>query len=117
MVFAAAAVSHFDPADFLTAESLGTDLPRHCGSCKACKECQFRTTTLSAKENAEFNVICNNLKFDEKEKKWSTAYPFIKNPSVLQEYYGQAMAYMKSLESTLIKQKRLEELTQLFRTL
>ena len=113
-VFAAAAVSHFDPADFLTAESLGTDLPRHCRSCKACKECQFRTTALSAKENAEFDVICNNLKFDEKLKRWSTSYPFIENPSVLRDNYGQAMACMRNLESQLIKQGRLEEFNAAF---
>ena len=61
LVFAAATVGHFDLADFLMAEALGTDLPRHCHSCKSCKECQFRTTVLSAKENVEYEVIRNNL--------------------------------------------------------
>ncbi len=30
----------FQPYDFLTAESLGTDLPRRCTSCRKCKECK-----------------------------------------------------------------------------
>ena len=83
-IFAAAAVGHFDPADFLSAEALGTDLPRHCRSCKSCKECQFRTTVLSAKENVEYKMIGNNLTFDKENQKWTTSYPFITSPTVLQ---------------------------------
>jgi hypothetical protein len=36
----------FQPYDFLTSESLGTDLPRRCTSCHKCKECKFRTDSL-----------------------------------------------------------------------
>ncbi len=37
----------FQPYDFLTSESLGTDLPRRCTSCRKCKECKFRTDSLT----------------------------------------------------------------------
>ena len=114
-VFAAAAVGHFDPADFLTAEALGTVLPRHCRSCKSCKECHFRTTVLSAKENVEYEVICNNLSFDKVNQKWSTSYPFVTSPSILQNNYGQAVARMRSLEAKLIKQNQLTEFNEAFK--
>jgi hypothetical protein len=39
------------PYDFLTTESLGTDLPRRCTSCRKCKECKFRTDCLTIKED------------------------------------------------------------------
>ena len=109
-VFAAAPVGHFDPADFLTAEALGTDLPRHCRSCKSC-----RTTVLSAKENVEYEVIRNNLTFDKENQKWTTSYSFITSPTVLQNNYGQAVACMKSLEAKLIKQNQLTELNEAFK--
>ena len=115
MVFAAAAVGHFDPADLLTAEALGTDLPRRCHSCRSCKECQFRTTVLFAKENIEYEVIRNNLTFDKEYQKWTTSYPFITSPKVLQNNYGQAIACMKSLEAKLIKQNRLTEFNEAFK--
>ena len=69
---------------------------------------------MSAKENAEFDVICNNLKFDEKQKRWSTSYLFIENLSVLRDNYGQAMACMRNLESQLTRQKRMEEFNLAF---
>ncbi len=37
----------FQPYDFLTAESLWTDLPHRCTSCRRCKECKFRTDCLT----------------------------------------------------------------------
>ena len=113
--FATAAVGHFDPADFLTVKALGTDLPRHYRSCRSCKECQFRTTVLSAKENIEYEVIRNNLTFDKEYQKWTTSYPFITSPKVLQNNYGQAIACMKSLEAKLIKQNRLTEFNEAFK--
>ena len=114
-VFAAAAVGHFDPADFLSAEALGTDLPRQCRSCKSCKECQFRTSVLSAKENMEYEVIRNNLTFDSEKQKWTTSYPFVTSPTVLQNNYSQAVACMKSLEAKLKKQNRLAEFNDAFK--
>ncbi len=47
----------FLPLDFLSAEALGTDLPRRCVSCLGCKECKFRADSISFKENQEYQVI------------------------------------------------------------
>jgi len=110
----AARVSHFVPVDFLSAEALGTDLPRFCRACKKCEECQFRTNVLSFIENEEYCVILNNLSYDVEAKKWTTKYPFVENPGVLQDNYGQAMACMKSLEKKLIKKKEIEEFNEVF---
>ena len=107
-------VSHFAPVYFLSAEALGTDLPRRCRACKACKECQFRTNLLTAKENAEYEVICQNLTYDKVTQSWSTKYPFIVDPSVLKDNLGQALACMRSLERRLAKQKKLAEFNLAF---
>ena len=70
---------------------------------KACKECQFRTTLLTATENAEYEAILDNLKYDATKKKWRTSYPFIISPNILKDNFGQAMACMRSLEVRLKK--------------
>jgi hypothetical protein len=51
----------FQPYDFLTSESLGTDLPRRCTSCRKCKECKFRTDCLTFKEDQEYQIILDGL--------------------------------------------------------
>ena len=110
-----ARVSNFPQVDFLSAEALGTDLPRRCRACKSCRECQFRTSLLSSRENAEYETIVSNLKYDEKTKTWSTSYPFVIDPSVLRDNYGQALACMRSLEAKLLKQNKLAEYNEAFK--
>ncbi len=75
----------FQPSDFLMAEALGTDMPRRCKNCLKCRECQFRADSLSFKENQEYQVILDGLKFDEKNRKWTASYPFC-IPSALQAH-------------------------------
>ncbi len=53
----------FQPYDCLTAESLRTDLPRRCTSCQKCKECKFRTDSLTFKEDQEYQMILEGLEF------------------------------------------------------
>ena len=81
-----------------------------CRACKACKECQFRTNLLTAKENAEYEVICQNLTHDKVTQSWSTKYPFIVDPSVLKDNLGQTLACMKRLA----KQKKLAKFNLAF---
>jgi hypothetical protein len=66
----------FQPYDFLTSESLGTDLPRRCTSCRKCKECKFRTDSLTFKEDQEYQVILEGLEFNKERRKWRAMYPF-----------------------------------------
>jgi hypothetical protein len=79
-----------------------------------CKECQFRASVLSFKENAEYEAIVNNLSYSKELKKWTASYPFIEDPSVLQDNKGQALACMRSLEARLKKQGRIEQFNQVF---
>jgi hypothetical protein len=59
----------FQPYDFLTAESLRTDLPCRCTSCHKCKECKFRTDCLTFKEDQEYQIILEGLKFDKERRR------------------------------------------------
>ena len=103
------------PLEFTSGESMGTDPPQKCSACQKCKECQYRTSLLSFKENAELDVIISGLSFDEISKKWTARYPFIVNPSILQDNVGQAISIMKAQEKRLKKQGRLDEFNEVFK--
>ncbi len=106
---------NFQTPEFLSAEAMGVDLPRRCPSCKNCKECQFRTSAVSYKEDQEFHVILEGLKFNEDRCKWTASYPFFIPPSELKDNYQQVKTYTEKMEKRLIKQGRVEEFNSQFR--
>jgi hypothetical protein len=99
----------FQPYDFLTTESLGTDLPRRCTSCCKCKECKFRTDCLTVKEDQEYQIILEGLKFNKEHRRWRATYPFHIPPTTLKDNYGQVFKYTLAQEKRLAKQGRTEE--------
>jgi hypothetical protein len=66
----------FHLPEFIPAEAMGTELPRRYPACRNCKKCQFRTDSLSFKENTEYKIILSKLKLDVVRKKWVAGYPF-----------------------------------------
>ncbi len=106
---------NFQTLEFLSAEAMGVDLPRRCPSCKNCKECQFRTSAVAYKEDQEFHVILDGLKFNEERRKWTASYPFFIPPSELKDNYQQVKTYTERMEKKLIKQGRVEEFNSQFR--
>ena len=113
-VMLALSTKHFQAMDFLSAEAMGTDLPRRCASCKNCKECQFRTSCISFKEDQEYQVILDGLKFDEDRCKWTASYPFFVPPTELSDNFQQVKRYTENMERRLIKQNRVEEFNKQF---
>jgi hypothetical protein len=69
LVLLAQESKNFQTPEFLSAEAMGVDLPRRCPTCKNCKECQFRMSAVSYKEDQEFHVILEGLKFNEERRK------------------------------------------------
>jgi hypothetical protein len=107
----------FQPYDFLTAESLGTDLPRRCTSCRRCKECKFRTDSLTFKEDQEYQVILEGLEFSQERGRWRATYPFHIPPTTLRDNYQQVYKYTLAQEKRLAKQGRTEEFnTEFYKT-
>jgi hypothetical protein len=99
----------FQPYDFLTTESLRTDLPRRCTSCRKCKECKFRTDCLTFKEDQEYQIILEGLEFNKERRRWRATYPFHIPPNTLKDNYGQVFKYTLAQEKRLAKQGRTEE--------
>ncbi len=76
LVLVAQEGKNFQTPEFLSAEAMGVDLPRRCPSCKNCKECQFRTSAVSYKEDQEFHVILDRLKSMRKSASGPRPTPF-----------------------------------------
>jgi hypothetical protein len=104
----------FQPHDILTAESLGTDLRRRCTSCRRCKECKFRKDSLTFKEDQEYQIILEGLKFIEERGRWRATYPFHIPPSTLKDNYEQVFKYTLAQERRLAKQGCTEEFNEEF---
>jgi hypothetical protein len=104
----------FQPYDFLTTESLGTDLQRRCTSCRKCKECKFRTDCLTFKEDQEYQIILEGLEFNKEQGRWRATYPFHIQPSTLRDNYAQVFKYTLVQEKRLAKQGHTEEFNEEF---
>jgi hypothetical protein len=93
-----ARINTFTPMDFISAEAVGTDVPRRCATCRHCKECEFKLQCLTWEENKQLETVEKGLKLDVEAKKWTASYPFTTPPTVLEDNYGQAVACMRSME-------------------
>jgi hypothetical protein len=76
LVLVAQESKNFQTPEFLSAEAMGVDLPRRCPSCKNCKECQFRTSAVSYKEDQEFHVILDGSSLVKKGASGQRPTPF-----------------------------------------
>jgi hypothetical protein len=65
--------------------------------------------SLTFKENQEYQVILDGLKFDGAREKWTATYPFHIPPSTLQDNYEPVYRYTLAQERRLAKQERTQE--------
>jgi len=103
-----------DPVDLLSAEAMGTDIPRRWASCQNCKVCRFQATSLSFREDKEYSIILDGLKFDEKKKRWTASYPFCESSIILADNYKQVKGFTEGLERKLEKKGRVDEVNKQF---
>lgn len=87
---------------FIQGEDLGIEVQPSCGSCQ-CGKCPILGHNYSFREEQELQLIRGNLKYDEENKRWTTSYPWIVNPSTLPDNYGAAFATLRNTERTLRK--------------
>ena len=90
--------------EFLAGEGLGCEPPRRCLKCKGCQDCRFRGAHMSPKEAIEFEMMESGMSFDDEIRKWRVQYPFLQNPSVLQNDYSRVLKMQERTERKLRKQ-------------
>ena len=54
------------------------------------------------------------MSYNPVEKNWSTSYPFIVSPNILKDNFNQAVSCMRSLETRLRKQCKINEFNAAF---
>jgi hypothetical protein len=70
--------------------------------------------SLTFKEDQEYQVILEGLKFNKEWGKWTATYPFHIPPSALRDNYEQVFRYTLVQEKRLAKQGRTEEFNEEF---
>ena len=63
---------------FYNIEQIGIQCTPRCGNCK-CGSCHPGGSDMTLKEESELELIENNLSYNEKERVWTAAYPFIRS--------------------------------------
>ena len=93
--------------NFLGCEELGTGQPRHCGTCKSCTRCSFRSQEMTKREADELALIEDNIAVDEATNTVWFQYPLIKDPALLTDNRAQAIAIETSVQKKLKKNGQL----------
>ncbi len=101
--------------DFITAEAMGTEVPRLCATCSGCRQCQFRAVHITWQEAEELRQIEAGLHLDVGARKWTSTYPCIVDPGLLADNRAQAISLMGGLERRLRKMGRLADFNSVFR--
>ena len=91
-----------EPHSFIMGEELGTESIPKCGGCK-CGNCPIPGHNLSFKEEQELHMIRSNLEYNQENKQWITAYPWLVDPSTLPDNYAAAAATLRSTERSLAR--------------
>ena len=91
--------------DFYSVENLGLEAPRRCTACTHCKDCNWRNTFISDKDNLEFSRIVENLTFSEESKRWVSLYPKERDVEELRKLNNknQVVVMTKKLEQRVLK--------------
>ena len=89
---------------FFEVEGLGVTCEPKCGSCK-CGRCHPGGKGMSLKDEREYQMIEDGLKFDCTRGRWMAAYPWVKPPEELPDNRNVALATLRSTEKRLNRDK------------
>ena len=86
--------------DFYSNEAIGVSCTPKCGGCR-CGECPIGGKQYTMQQERELALIDDGLSHEE--GKWTSKYPWIRDPQELPDNYGAASAMLRSLERRLSK--------------
>ena len=96
--------------DFWSLEGLGVKPPPICSNCKNCRFCSSEAQQLTLKEAQELDVIRYNLTYVAEKERWTTSYPFTRDPAVLRNNYYDALKALERRERKLMADKEIADL-------
>ena len=102
MVVQSVQISHASVSieEFFSNESLGVSCTPKCGSCR-CGECPVGSKQYTLQQERELALIDNGL--THADGRWTSRYPWIKDPTELPDNYPAASSMLNSLERRLMK--------------
>jgi hypothetical protein len=93
---------------FSECEEMGVTQPRRCGACLSCRKCTPGAQQITRREQEELVLIEEGMRLDEVSNEITFHYPLIKDPALLSDNRGQAIAMATGLERKLMKQGKTE---------
>ena len=103
----ARAVASLQIPEFFEAEEMGVSAAKACKRCRGCKDCSFRGLMISREKEMVVKRMEDLIKYDEQEQKVSVTYPWTEDVRKLTDNIGQAIAFQKSYERRLVRDKFL----------
>ena len=88
--------------DFMDNENWGIQYSLKCWNCK-CGKCIKGTDDCTIKEEREMKMIMEGLTLDEKARRWTVKYPWVRNAKDFTDNYSATAARLTSTESRLLK--------------
>jgi len=86
--------------EFFSNESLGVSCTPKCGGCR-CGECPIGSKQYTLQQERELALIEDGL--SHTNDKWTSRYPWLRDPAELPDNYTAASSMLKSLERRLMK--------------
>jgi hypothetical protein len=96
-------ISYASIAEFFSNESLGVSCTPKCGGCR-CGECPVGSKQYTLQQERELALIEEGL--SHTNDKWTSRYPWIRDPNELPDNYTAAFSMLKSLERRLTKNEK-----------
>ena len=100
--------------EYFDSNELHVDTPRSCNSCMKCKDCSYQNQQMSLREKYEYNVMEDNVSYDEVEKVFRIKYPFLEDPSILTYNIHQAIKVAERTEKKVLKGGLLKDVNAEF---
>ena len=95
--------------DFMEAEQLGTHQPKRCSLCQGCSKCSIRGQNMSRRDQVQLKAIEDGISYDREKKKCTANYPYIRDPTVLEDNFEQAKRIQEGIEKQIIRKGQLEK--------
>ena len=95
--------------EFFEAEELGVAPARSCKKCRGCRDCSYRTASISREKEAVVKRVEDMIEYDAEAKRVAVSYPWTEDIWKLTDNYKQAVAFQSSVERRLLKDEKSVE--------
>ena len=107
-------MSYKSVRDYLESNDLAVPTPRRCKNCMNCNECSFRGHQMSLQDQYEYQVMENNVEYEEASQVFKVQYSFTEDPSILTNNVHQAIKIAEREEKKLEKEGLTEAFNEEF---